>query len=199
MDFAIIALVFAVVFIAELPDKSLFASLVLGSRFPGWYVWLGAASAFLVHVIIAVTAGKLLTFLPHRILEAVITLIFLAGASLLFFGRHGVEDESTKKKSTAQTSATMSFWKVYATSFGVVFLGEWGDITQIVTANYAAKYHNPWSVGIGAILALWCVTALAITVGAKALNLVPPKVLQRTTGTILLLFAIFSGIAALRG
>jgi putative Ca2+/H+ antiporter (TMEM165/GDT1 family) len=199
MDFAIIALVFAVVFIAELPDKSLFASLVLGSRFPSWYVWLGAASAFLVHVIIAVTAGKLLTFLPHRILEAVITLLFLAGALLLFFGKHGIENESPKKESTAETSETMSFWKVYATSFGVVFLGEWGDITQIATANYAAKYHNPWSVGIGAVLGLWSVTALAVTVGAKALNLVPAKVLQRTTGTIMLLFAIFTGISALRG
>jgi putative Ca2+/H+ antiporter (TMEM165/GDT1 family) len=199
MDFAIIGLVFVVVFIAELPDKSLFASLVLGSRFPSWYVWLGAASAFLVHVIIAVTAGKLLTFLPHRILEAVITLIFLVGALLLFFGKHNVENEKPAKKSTSSVSDTSGFWKVYATSFGVVFLGEWGDITQIATANYAAKYHNPWSVGIGAVLALWSVTALAVTVGAKALNLVPPKVLQRTTGTILLLFAIFTGISALRG
>jgi putative Ca2+/H+ antiporter (TMEM165/GDT1 family) len=198
MNIEIIALVFAVIFIAELPDKSLFASLVLGSRFPGWYVWFGAATAFLVHVIIAVTAGKLLTFLPHKVLEIVITLIFFAGACLLFFGKHGLEDnKESPSSSTTKSGTEVGFWKVYATSFGVVFLGEWGDITQIATANYAAKYHNPWSVGIGAILALWTVTAVAITVGTKALNLIPPKVLHRTTGIILLIFAIFTGYSAI--
>jgi putative Ca2+/H+ antiporter (TMEM165/GDT1 family) len=198
MNIEIIAVVFAVIFIAELPDKSLFASLVLGSRFPGWYVWLGAATAFLVHVVIAVTAGKLLTFLPHKVLEIVITLIFLAGAFLLFFGKHGLEDDNEKHASVAKNDAESGFWKVYMTSFGVVFLGEWGDITQIATANYAAKYHNPWSVGLGAILALWAVTALAITVGTKALSLIPPKVLHRTTGSILLIFALLTGYSAIR-
>jgi putative Ca2+/H+ antiporter (TMEM165/GDT1 family) len=197
MHIELIALVFGVIFIAELPDKSLFASLVLGSRFPKWFVWLGAASAFLVHVIIAVTAGKLLTFLPHRILEGVIASLFLGGAALLFFGKHSVEKDSHKASTTPKVMP--GFWKIYATSFSVVFLGEWGDITQITTANYAAKYHDPWSVAIGAILGLWAVTALAVTAGTKALTLVPPKVLQRTTGSVLLVFGIFSLISAIRG
>jgi len=197
MHIELIALVFAVIFIAELPDKSLFASLVLGSRFPGWYVWLGAASAFLVHVVIAVTAGKLLTLLPHRLLESIVALLFLAGASLLFFGRHGIEEEAPHHGSSVG-NGPHNFWKIYATSFGVVFLGEWGDITQIATANYAARYHDPWSVGIGAVLALWTVTGLAITVGTKALTLVPPKILQRVTATILLIFAVLSAFSAIR-
>src|ERR1017187_7766135 len=92
MQLGIIALVFGVIFISELPDKSLFASLILGSRFPSLYVWLGAATAFLVHVIIAFTAGRLLTLLPHRLLEAIIAVLFLGGALLLFFGKHGLED-----------------------------------------------------------------------------------------------------------
>ena len=195
MHIGLIALVFGVIFIAELPDKSLFASLVLGSRFPKWYVWLGAASAFLVHVVIAVTAGKLLTFLPHRALEGVIAALFLAGALLLFFGKHGVEDDSAKHNASL---VSPNFWKIFATSFGVVFLGEWGDITQITTANYAAKYHDPWSVGIGALLGLWAVTALAVTAGTKALTLVPPKILQRVTGTVLLIFGILSILSAIQ-
>lgn len=196
MHLALIALVFGVIFIGELPDKSLFASLVLGSKFPGWYVWLGAASAFLVHVTIAVTAGHFLTLLPHTILEIIITFLFLGGSMLLFFGKHGIEEEAKPDKERDKQAPT--FWKIYATSFGVVFLGEWGDITQIATANYAAKYHDPLSVGIGALLALWTVTALAITVGTKALTLVPPKVLQNVTGSILLLFAIFSAVSIFR-
>ncbi|HTB48869.1 MAG TPA: TMEM165/GDT1 family protein [Verrucomicrobiae bacterium] len=197
MHFAIIALVFGVIFIAELPDKSLFASLVLGSRYPGFYVWLGAASAFFIHVIIAVTAGRLLTLLPHKLLEAIIAALFLGGALLLFFGKHGLEDTASHKH-TSTTPDTHSFWKVFGTSFSVVFLGEWGDITQITTANYAARYHDTVNVAIGAILGLWAVTALAIVAGSKALTLVPQKVLLRITGSVLLLFAVFSALSALK-
>lgn len=195
MHIGIILVVFAVIFIAELPDKSLFASLVLGTRFPAWFVWLGAASAFLVHVIIAVTAGKLLTLLPHNVLEAIVALLFFLGAMLLFFGKHGLEGEPSAHPHEASKH---TFRKVFATSFGVVFIGEWGDITQIATANYAASYHDPWSVAIGAVLGLWAVTALAIVVGTKALTLIPPKVMQRITGAVLLGFAIWSTIQALR-
>ena len=197
MHLGIIGLVFGVIFIAELPDKSLFASLVLGSRFPAWYVWLGAASAFSVHVVIAVTAGKLLSFLPHPALESIVALLFLTGAMLLFFGKHGVEDEKPPRVKVAP-KVDSRFWKIYGTSFGVVFLGEWGDVTQIATANYAASYHDPWSVGLGALLALWAVTALAVTLGVRALTLVPPRVLQRITGSVLLLFAIISAVSAAR-
>lgn len=192
MHIGLVLLVFGIIFIAELPDKSLFASLVLGSKFPGWYVWFGSATAFLVHVIIAVTAGKLLTLLPHNVLEIVVGCLFLLGAGLLFFGKESIENDKQKLKEPLQPD----FRKVFATAFTVTFLGEWGDITQITTANYAAKYHDPWSVGIGAVLGLWAVTGLAITVGRRALTLVPPHILQRLTGTILLGFAVFSFLSA---
>ena len=194
MHIGVILLVFAVIFIAELPDKSLFAALILGTKFPARYVWLGAASAFFVHVIIAVTAGHFLTLLPHRVLEAVIAALFLAGAGLILFGKHGLEDTPEAAKPVDIHNP----WKVYATAFSVVFIGEWGDITQIATANYAAKYHDTVNVAIGAILALWLVTLLAVTAGAKVLSRVPAHLLQRVTGGVLLLFGILSIIAAIK-
>src|SRR5581483_595120 len=93
MDISIIAIVFGVIFIAELPDKSMFASLVLGLRYPAPYVWSGAAAAFLAHVVIAVTAGQAFSLLPRRVVELVVAALFLAGALLLFVGKHGVEKE----------------------------------------------------------------------------------------------------------
>lgn len=196
MHFGIIALLFGIVFVAELPDKSLFASLILSTKFPGFYVWLGAAAAFLVHVIIAVTAGRLLTLLPHRVLEAVIAFLFLAGAALVLFGKHGLESSPKPKELAAK--ALHSRRKVFITAFSVIFIGEWGDITQIATANYAAKYHDAVNVAIGATLGLWAVTGLAIVVGTRALTLVPPKVLQRVTGLVLLGFGIYSAVSAIR-
>lgn len=197
MNFGLIALVFAVIFVAELPDKSLFAALVLGSKFPGRLVWMGASAAFLVHVIIAVTAGQLLTLLPHRVTESVVAALFLVGAALIFFGKHGIESEDTHAH-TRKAPDEHNPWKIFATSFTVVFIGEFGDITQIANANYAAKYHNALSVGIGATLALWCVSALAIFAGTKALSFVKPIILQRITGCILLAFGLFTLVSIFR-
>lgn len=197
MNLGIIALVFGVIFVAELPDKSLFAALVLGSKFPGKYVWFGASAAFFIHVIIAVTAGQLLTLLPHKVTEAVVAFLFLAGAALVFFGKHGIESEEMRTKK-AKGADPHTPWKVFVTSFSVVFIGEFGDITQIATANYAAKYHDPLSVGIGATLGLVAVSALAIFVGTKALGAVPPKVLQRITGSVLLGFGLYTIYTILR-
>ncbi len=192
-DIGVFLLVFSVIFVAELPDKSLFASMVLGHSFPAFYVWLGAASAFLVHVIIAVSAGKLLTLLSHQTMEAVVALLFFAGAILLFSGKHGLEE-----KPQGEFKGSHSPLRVYTTAFSVIFIGEWGDITQIATANYAAKYHDPWSVGIAAVLALWIVAALAIVMGTKLLKLIPQKVLLRVMASVMLLFAVISAVAAFK-
>ncbi|HXR49474.1 MAG TPA: TMEM165/GDT1 family protein [Verrucomicrobiae bacterium] len=197
MHIGIILLVFAVIFIAELPDKSLFASLILGSKFPALYVWLGCAAAFLVHVIIAVLAGQLLTLLPHLVLHIIVGILFLAGALLIFFGKHGLE-EATHHEPKPRKVVAPNFWKVFGTSFTIIFLGEWGDITQISVANYTAHYHDSLNVGIGATLGLWAACGLAVTAGSKVISRVPAKILQRTTGVILILFAIISFATAVQ-
>jgi putative Ca2+/H+ antiporter (TMEM165/GDT1 family) len=198
VNISTVIVVFGVIFVAELPDKSMFASLALSTRFRRSYVWLGAAAAFLVHVVIAVTAGHFMTLLPHKLLEVVVGLLFLLGAGLLAFGKD--EDEADERKKVEKQAAAMShgFIKVFSISFGVVFLGEWGDITQIATANYAARYHDPLSVGIGALAALWSVAALGILLGSKLLDRVPARTLQRITAAILLIFAIISFYTAFK-
>src|SRR5262249_59112443 len=85
MNFAIAAAVFPVIFIGELPDKTMFASLVMSSRGRPWAVWLGAAGAFLVHVAIATTIGVgLFALLPQRAVDALVAVLFLAGAIYAF-------------------------------------------------------------------------------------------------------------------
>jgi hypothetical protein len=54
------------------------------------------------------------------------------------------------------------FWRAAAVSFMVILVAEFGDLTQVVTAGLAARYHEPVLVGVGAVLALWAVAALAI-------------------------------------
>ncbi len=78
---------FAVILLAELPDKTALASLVLGTRYRPVSVLCGVAAGFAVHVTLAVVAGSLLTLLPHRILEIVVAVLFLGGAVVLLVGR----------------------------------------------------------------------------------------------------------------
>ncbi|MGH7237445.1 MAG: TMEM165/GDT1 family protein [Candidatus Saccharimonadales bacterium] len=190
MSFSVIAIVFGVIFVSELPDKSMFALLILSTKYPRWYVWVGASSAFLVHVVIAVTAGRLLTLLPHKFVAAVVAGLFFLGAGIVLLGKQGLEPEPKTAKS--KLIKTHSFWKVAGTAFGLIFIGEWGDITQIATANYAARYHDPLSVGVGAVLALWVAAGIAVTVGPKILNHLPVKLLTRATVIVLIIFGSLS-------
>jgi putative Ca2+/H+ antiporter (TMEM165/GDT1 family) len=196
LNLAAVATVFGLTFLAELPDKSLFASLLLGTRYRPLYVWAGVAAAFLVQMAVAVTAGQvLMTLLPHRVVEAVVAVLFAAGAVWLLVSSFRKPDRDGAD-AARQGGPVPSFWRVAGASFAVVFAAEWGDITQITTANLAAHYGNPVSVGIGAVLALWLLAALAIAVGAKSLNVIPMVWVQRFTATIMLGLAVWSAVNA---
>src|SRR6202042_2966921 len=81
------AIAFGLTFLGELPDKSLFASLVLGTRYRPLYVWAGAAAAFAVQMAIAVTAGRLLSLLPQHLVDGIVAVLFLAGSAYLWRSR----------------------------------------------------------------------------------------------------------------
>ena len=198
MDAAVIATTFAVVFLAELPDKTALASLVLATKYRPVHVFTGAAAGFSVQVALAVAAGSLLALLPHRVLQAVVAALFLIGAVLIL--RTGTEDEeeSEEDRIAAEAKPAKSPWRAVLTSFTVITVAEFGDLTQIVTANLAAKFD--WlSVGIGALLALWSVAALAILGGQALLRVVPLKYIVRTAALIMAALAVFSLVSAIRG
>lgn len=197
----IVATVFGIAFLAELPDKSLFASLVLGTRYRALFVWVGVAAAFAVHVTIAVLAGGLLTLLPHQVVDAIVAALFLAGAAYLLLGRtEGPDDVPEPGPDAARQGAPVpGFGRVAATSFGVVIVGEWGDLTQVTTANLAARYDDPISVAVGAGLGLWAIAGLAIMAGSKALTRIPLTWVRRVTAAILVGFGAYTAIQAVTG
>lgn len=195
MDLIVILTVFGIVFLAELPDKTALASLVLGTRYRPLHVFGGTAAAFLVHVVLAIAAGSLLTLLPGRVLHAVVGALFLIGAVLLLRGRHEEEEEDLQLG--GDKPATLR--RVAGMSFGVILVAEFGDLTQIVTANLAAKYHNPISVGLGATLGLWAVAGLAIVGGRGLLKVVPITMVTRVAAAIMAALAVFSLGEAIRG
>jgi len=84
-------------------------------------------------------------------------------------------------------------------SFAVLFLAEFGDLTQLVTANLAARYHDPLAVGIGAVLGLWAVGGLAIVGGRQLLRVVPFRWITRAAAVVMAGLAAVSLIAAVTG
>jgi putative Ca2+/H+ antiporter (TMEM165/GDT1 family) len=192
---AVIATTFGVVFLAELPDKTALASLVLATKYRVRYVFIGAAGGFAVQVVIALAAGALLGLLPHRALQAIVAALFLLGALLIF--RHG-DGEDRAEEAAEQATPSNGPWRALLTSFTVITVAEFGDLTQIVTANLAAKYD--WlSVGIGALAALWAVAALAILGGQALLRVIPLKLITRAAALIMAALAVVSLLAAIRG
>jgi Ca2+/H+ antiporter, TMEM165/GDT1 family len=191
LNLAVIATTFAVVFPAELPDKTALASLVLGSRYRSGFVFAGVAAAFSVHVVLAVAAGSLMGLMPSRPLEAVAAVLFAAGAVLVLSGRREQGEEHGDDEGRQR-----GFRRAFGTSFVVILVAEFGDLTQIATATLAARYHDPLSVGIGAVLALWAVAALAIVSGRELLKLIPLQWISRAAAVIMLTLAGFSLAAA---
>jgi Ca2+/H+ antiporter, TMEM165/GDT1 family len=195
VDLAVVLTTFVVIFPAELPDKSLFASLVLGTRFRPLPVFCGVAAAFAVHVVIAVAIGGVFALLPERLVLFVVAALFAGGSAFLLLGK---EEEDGEAAEAARAVADRRPVRVALASFGVVFLGEWGDITQITTANLAARYRDPLSVGVGALLALWSVTALALTVGRGLVQRIPARLVRRFTGVVLAVLAVLTVVEAIR-
>ncbi|WP_405608941.1 TMEM165/GDT1 family protein [Streptomyces sp. NBC_01511] len=179
---------FGLIFLAELPDKTMFASLAMGTRMRPLYVWFGTSTAFLVHVAIAVGAGSLLSMLPAMAVKLVSAALFAFGAFVLLRGGDEDEEEGAGKTVTG-------FWPVYTTAFMAVFISEWGDLTQITTANLAAS--NGWlPTAIGSALALMSVSALALLVGRFIAQRVPLKTVQRIGAACMAGLAVWTLVEA---
>jgi len=190
VNLAVIATVYVFIAIAELPDKTMIATLIMGSRSRPIFVWLGASAAFAVHVTLAVVAGRLLELLPHRALEAVVTVLFLAGAAFLLLVPEQAEEERGEEEAGQEVPTAPL--RVVATAFGVILVGEFGDLTQLLTVNFVAKYKEPASVFIGALAALMTVSALGAFGGRALLRVLPVAVIRRVGGIVLIGFAAYN-------
>ncbi len=182
--------IFAVIFVAELPDKTALAALVLASRNRALPVLFGAAGALAIQSLVAVLAGSLLSLLPARAVHIGSGALFLISA-VVMWRQH---DEPAGEKAG---DAPVGFGKVLWMSFMVVFVAEWGDLTQIATAGFAARTGRPVIVFAAATSALWAVAAVAVVVGHRAGRLLDAKLTKRIAAVLFALvgLAMVTGLA----
>ncbi|SEP28334.1 TMEM165/GDT1 family protein [Trujillonella endophytica] len=192
---SVVATAFVLVLPAELPDKTMFASLVLATRFAPVPVFVGVGLAFFAQVAIAVTAGSLLSLLPEAVVTGAVGLLFLIGAALLWRSADsGPEDDEV----AADARGGTSFVRAAAISFGVLFAAEWGDLTQLATAGLAARFDEPLSVFVGAWAALLVVSGLAVFLGKHLAARLPVPLIRRVAAVLFLVFAVVAAVQTVR-
>lgn len=200
IDVAVIATTFALILPAELPDKTFIATLVLATRFRHLWVWLGVAAAFLVQVLIAVTAGSLLTLLPQRIVLGATFLLFVVGAVIMIKGGlasraselAAQQEEADDVSERMANETALSPLRTMGISFIVLVTAEWGDLSQLLTAGLAARTGQPVSVFIGSWVALLVVSGVAVLAGSWLRTRVPIWRIRLVSGGILTLLALWT-------
>jgi putative Ca2+/H+ antiporter (TMEM165/GDT1 family) len=147
-----------------------------------------------VQSLIAVTAGSLLTLLPDAVVSAIVAVLFLVGAAILW---HSVR-EGAEESEDIEAPPHPSFLKAASISFGVLFAAEWGDLSQLATAGLAARYDSPVSVFIGSWAALLVVSALAVFLGKKLADRLPIRLIRIVAAALFSVFAVIATVETIR-
>ncbi len=80
--------------------------------------------------------------------------------------------------------------RVLLTTFGIIFLAEMGDKTQLAAMTMSAQTKKPWAVFLGASLALAAVSALGVIVGATLGNYVPLEWVKRIAAVAFIIIGV---------
>jgi len=205
LDVTVLLATFAIIFPAELPDKSFIATLVLATRYPRLWVWLGATAAFGVQMVIAVAAGQVLSLLPRELVLGVTAVLFAAGAAVLVRGGlraradELADEEDEAEEISARAAPGRGGAAAFATTFAVIFTAEWGDLTQLVTAGQAARTGAPLAVFLGSWAALTAVAGIGVLVGSWLQGHVPLWRIRLVSGLLLAVLAVVTVVELVRG
>jgi putative Ca2+/H+ antiporter (TMEM165/GDT1 family) len=182
LDIAIIAGTFILIFPAELPDKTLIATLVLATRYKHLPVWLGVCAAFGVQMLIAVTVGGVLALLPQRPVMAITALLFGVGAVLLIKGglSSRASEKATEREEEDEVLAKVRQQESHSPKRAFLT-----DLSQLFTAGLAARTGSPVSVFLGAWGAVIIVAAIAVILGRWLQTRIPLWRIRLVSGVVL--------------
>ncbi len=174
---------FLVIGLAEFGDKSQLVCMTLASRHRGLPVALGAIVAFAVLNLLAVLFGAAVAaWLPGWLVALAVAVLFAAfGISALRY-REEEDDEEIEEKPGHG---------IFATTFLLIFLAEFGDKTQIAVAGLGST-GSAAAIWTGATLALATTSLLGIVAGRRLLNRLPLVWIHRVSGVFFLLLAAFA-------
>ena len=183
---------FVAIFFAELPDKTMFATLLLSTRFKRKLpVWIGVSAGYGLHVVIAVLLGSALSNLPERPIQLAVGALFTIGGIITW--RSGADDDDEVR----ETAAARTFMCIAWTAASVIAVAEFADLTQLATAGFAARFADPVGVGLGAFLALSSVSGCAVLLGSWLQRVVPLRLIQKVAAVLFLTIGIVTIVGAI--
>jgi Ca2+/H+ antiporter, TMEM165/GDT1 family len=198
MSLSVILTAFVLIVPVELPDKTFVATLVLATRYRPLLVWIGVALAFLVQTLVAVTFGRAIAELPSRPVTGVAALLFLIGGLIILRGARKADEEEAEQEAEfeGKTKSGIIGLKAVTASFLVLFVAEWGDLSQLLTAGLVVSRGHPVSVFIGAWTGLLLVSAIGAAAGRWLLGRVRLATIRRVGGSLCLILALLTGLQA---
>jgi len=183
---------FGVIFLAELPDKTMFATIVLATRYRRPVaVVVGVTLAMAFHSVLAVVVGEALRQLPHRPVQIAVAAFFIVGGVLLLRGGGGSGD--------VEIAPVHSAWGVVGRTAVVIGIAEFGDFTQLATVGIAANRGYPLAVAAGSLVAHIIVATLAVLAGRWLERRLPVRTIQRGAGVLFIVFGVVTAVSAMRG
>lgn len=180
---------FALLFLAEMGDKTQLMVMTLAHRHRATPVILGGFAAFAVLNLLAVFVGQGVARLIPR--EAV---LLAAGSLFLLFAGRSLSDSQEEGATTSDAGQGA----VWLASFALIFVAELGDKTQLAMIALAAQTSAPWSVFLGGTLALWGVTVIGAVLGVTLLRRIPHRWVHRGAALLFLAFGLLAMAEAVR-
>jgi Ca2+/H+ antiporter, TMEM165/GDT1 family len=190
---------FLLVVPVELPDKTFVATLVLSTRYRPGPVWIGVTIAFGVQCLVAVAAGRLVSLLPERPVQLVAAGLFALGAVLLIrsAGRAAVDELKREREyETKVGRAPRSDFGAAMASFAVLFVAEWGDLSQLLTASLVARGGHPVAVFAGSWAGLAGISAAAVLLGRVLMRYVSLAIVQYVGAAVCTVLAVATLVSA---
>jgi putative Ca2+/H+ antiporter (TMEM165/GDT1 family) len=191
MDWNMLLTTFGLVFVAELGDKTQLAVLTQTCKYRRpWAVFLGASAALLAVTALGAAGGQLVSrFVPPHVLRWIAAAAFVVMGALVAReaargGDDAVDSECTPDGAGEELNSMAGGqgWRALVSTFGLLFVAELGDKTQLAVLSMASKSASPWLVFVGGALALVAVTALAVIGGEGLCRIVPKRMLLWVSG-----------------
>ena len=180
MNWTFFLSIFSLIFVAELPDKTAFATLFMATQGSPLAIFIGVALAFVIQSLIAVTFGGMIGHFPERWVHLIAGVLFLIFA-VLSWTRHS-DEKQEEEVNAIGASSQLKFFKTVWKAFIVIFIAEWGDLTQLATASFSARDPDSlWTIFCAATSALWAVSALAVFLGHRLKHVVQVGILSKVS------------------
>jgi putative Ca2+/H+ antiporter (TMEM165/GDT1 family) len=181
----------ALIFVAELGDKSQLVALWFATRYRWWLVLAGVSVATLVVHLGSVAIGRAFDeLLPENVL------LFIVGLSFFFFAAWSIRgDRLDEEAGPARSMPLFGAFGVVTISF---FVSELGDKTQLATVSLAGRDTNAVGVWLGSTLGMVVADALAIGLGIAAGKRLPQQAIAYVAAALFVLFGILAIVSALR-